>query len=102
METNKINDLIKSGFNITVAIGLDDLRTIINETVLNTKKELQDTIRNDKEETFLTINQVAEMLSVDKSTLWRWNKTGYLKHIETGGGRRYKRSSVKAVINGGV
>ncbi|HZK95625.1 MAG TPA: hypothetical protein VFC67_15575 [Prolixibacteraceae bacterium] len=28
----------------------------------------------------------------------RWNKNGYLKTIEFGGGRRYKMSDVKALL----
>jgi hypothetical protein len=38
------------------------------------------------------------MLSVDKSTLWRWNKTGYLTHIETGLSEKQIRGAIKKLI----
>ena len=41
------------------------------------------------------------MLNVDLSTLWRWSKKKYLVPIEFGGGRRYKMSEVKELMNGG-
>ena len=40
-------------------------------------------------------------INVDLSTLWRWDKAGYLKHVEIGGKRRYKMSEVKRILNGG-
>ena len=96
-----IQEIIKSGANVTVSINIEDLRILLNEAILNAKKELEEFVRNDKEETYKTINQVSEILSVDKSTLYRWHKSKYLVRIETGGGRRYKMSEVKAVLSGG-
>jgi len=43
---------------------------------------------------------VAEMLDVDKSTLWRWAKIGYLVPINVGGKRRYRMSDVNRILNG--
>lgn len=40
------------------------------------------------------------MFNVNLSTLWRWLKSGYLKTIEFGGGRRYKMSEIKEILNG--
>jgi excisionase family DNA binding protein len=56
---------------------------------------LEQQITDANTETYPSVDQVAKMLDVDKSTLWRWNKQGYLKHIEIGGKRRYRMSDVK-------
>jgi len=101
MGTRKIIELEKSGFNITLAIKMEDLREVYKEIIEDTKRELEEIVLSDKAETYPTISQVANMLNVDKSTLWRWNVNGYLKTIEFGGGRRYKMSEVKALMNGG-
>ena len=69
--------------------------------VQSTKKELEEIVLSEKAESYPTVRQVSEMLNVDSTTLWRWNKKGYLKTIEFGGGRRYKMSEVKALMNGG-
>lgn len=47
----------------------------------------------------LTLNQVAESLSVTRKTLRLWDKNGTLKAVRTKGGhRRYKESDVKAMM----
>lgn len=96
-----LNELLKTDANINVTIGLNDLRTWHSEVISSTKKELEEIVINDKAETYLTPKQVSEMLNVDLTTLWRWNKRNYLKPVEFGGGRRYKMSDVKALMNGG-
>lgn len=55
-----------------------------------------------KEEKFLTIKQVAELLGVTEPTLWRWNKEGILKRVKVGNKVRYKESDVKKVLEGMV
>ena len=96
-----IQEIIKTGANFTVSIEIKDLRDWHNEVIRSTKKELEEIVISEKAESYPTVKQVAEMLNVDASTLWRWNKKGYLKTIEFGGGRRYKMSEVKALMKGG-
>jgi len=94
-------ELLKTGGNLTVSIGIEDLKEWHKQVVEDTRRELEAVVLSDKAESYLTVKQVSEMLSVDQVTLWRWNKKGYLNHIEFGGGRRYKKSEVKALMNGG-
>jgi hypothetical protein len=96
-----IQEILKTEANFNVTIGINDLRQWHNEVISSTKKELEEVILSDKMETYPTPKQVSEILNVDTTTLWRWNKKGYLKTIEFGGGRRYKMSEVKALLNGG-
>ncbi|MGE0021487.1 MAG: helix-turn-helix domain-containing protein [Draconibacterium sp.] len=95
-----INDLLKTDANINVTIGLNDLRTWHSEVISSTKKELEEIVINDKAETYLTPKQVAEMLNVDLTTLWRWNKRNYLKPVEFGGSRRYRRTEINKLMGG--
>lgn len=97
-----VQEIIKSGANVNVTINIEELRFILNEAIENTKRELQDIVLADKAETYPTVKQVSEILQVDVTTLWRWNKKGYLKTVEFGGGRRYKMSEIKALLNGGI
>lgn len=96
-----IQEILNSGTNFTVSIGINDLRDWHKEVISSTKKELEEIVLSDKAESYPTVKQVSEMLNVNASTLWRWNQKGYLKTIEFGGGRRYKLSQVKALMNGG-
>lgn len=97
----KISEILETGTNVTVSIRIDDLREWHKDVIQSTKRELEEAVISDKAESYLTIKQVSEMLNVNVCTLWRWNKSGYLKTIEFGGGRRYKMSEVKALMNGG-
>lgn len=96
-----IQDLIRSGANITFSIGISELREFHKEVIEDTRRKLEEIVLSDKAETYPKPKQVSEILNVDLTTLWRWNKKGYLKTIEFGGGRRYKMSEVKALMNGG-
>lgn len=51
-------------------------------------------------ETYLTQDEVAAKLRVDKSTLWRWGKSGYLNKIRVGGKVRYRLSDVTKIMEG--
>jgi len=96
-----IQEVLKTGANFTVSIGINDLRDWHKEVIEDTRRELEEVVLSDKAESYPTVKQVSEMLNVNASTLWRWNQKGYLKTIEFGGGRRYKMSEVKALMEGG-
>jgi len=101
MNNVNIQELIKSGGSVAVTIEINVLKDFGDYLIDRTRRELEEVVLSDKAETYPTVNQTAEILSVDLSTLWRWNKKGYLKTIEFGGGRRYKMSDIKAILNGG-
>ena len=58
--------------------------------------------RENKPETYLTAEETAKRLGVDRSTLWRWNKEGYLLAIKIGSKVRYKLSDVERLQKGEV
>lgn len=83
--------------NRLFAISLDDLRSVIHDEILAAMAEY---FKQPNEEKLLTISQAAAMLEVDSSTLWHWDKEGYLKKIHIGGKPRYKESEVLAILDG--
>ena len=96
-----MTDLIKlaencPNLNITLRVG--EIVEAINYCVLTTRKELEQQIIDANTETYPSVAKVAEILDVDKSTLWRWQKQGYLVPIEVGGKRRYRMSDVKRIL----
>ena len=96
-----LQELLNSGQTINITVGLSDLRTFATDLIQSTKRELEEAVISDKAETYPSPKKVCEILDVDASTLWRWNKKGYLCHTEVGGKRRYKMSEVKAILKGG-
>ncbi|MDR1338861.1 MAG: helix-turn-helix domain-containing protein [Prevotellaceae bacterium] len=93
-----IIDLAKEcpGINITVKAG--ELLEMVDYCVLKTRKELERQITDANTETYPSREKVAEILDVDLSTLWAWNKSGYFKCIKFGGKVRYRMSDVKRLL----
>ncbi len=95
----KIEELINGGANITLAISPADLKEFAQSVADATRLQIEREIADGKTETLYTIEYVAEKLSVNRSTLWRWDKNGYLKVIEIGGQRRYRKSDIDRILN---
>ena len=93
-----IKEIIENGQNVSITMNAKDLQELINYTISSTRRELEQSIIDDKQEAFLSPKQVSEMLNVDLSTLWRWKQCGYLIPIEIGGKRRYKKSIIKEML----
>lgn len=53
----------------------------------------------EQEEKYLTADETAKMIPCDKSTLWRWNKSGILKSVKIGNKVRYRYSDITKVLN---
>jgi len=45
-------------------------------------------------EKFLTTKQMAEKLQINRTTLWRWEKNGYLIPLKIGGVKRYSQDQL--------
>ncbi len=79
-----------------------DLFNFANHLIEQTRKDITATLKAQliEQDQRLSTEQVAEMLSVDVSTLWRWHKRGYLTYTKVGGLNRYKLSDVKKILEG--
>jgi excisionase family DNA binding protein len=54
----------------------------------------------DKSEKFLTVPEVASILSVKQSTVYQWAKSGEIPHYRLGRIVRFKRKDVEAWVEG--
>lgn len=91
-----VKDLLESGANVSVTVKLDDLKAILKEAVGGLKPACQEP----SPEEFLSRKEVLELLKIDSSTLWCWEKTGYIKSFPFGGRKRYRRDDVEAIRTG--
>ena len=98
MEAYNIYTLAKECGNLTLSIKAGELVEAIEYCINRTRRELEQVITDANSETYPSPDQVSKMLDVDKSTLWRWRKQGYLIPLEVGGKRRYKMSDVKRIL----
>jgi predicted DNA-binding transcriptional regulator AlpA len=101
MEANKnLLALAKEVPNITISVTLSDLYEFGEELVRKSKQQLEQLLQDEATEKYLSIEKTAELLEINKSSLWRWDKQNYLKPISIGGKRRYKMSDIKRILEG--
>ncbi|MDD4439269.1 MAG: helix-turn-helix domain-containing protein [Tissierellia bacterium] len=94
--------LLQDFTNVTISINIGDLKDAINYCISKTKEEFEQLITDANTETYPSVEKVAQILDVNKSTLWRWKKSGYLVPIEVGGKRRYRMSDVSKILEGRI
>lgn len=86
---------------ITISVGLAELSEWHREIIASTKRELEQTIAEQKADTYVSPKKAAEIFDVDPSTLHRWKHKGYLIPVEVGGKRRYRMSDINRILEGG-
>ncbi len=77
----------------------DQLSAIIRESVRDEMQGIHSHKPNPETE-FLSRREVLVRLGIDSSTLWSWEKTGYIRSFPFGGRKRYKLSDVEAIRTG--
>jgi hypothetical protein len=95
MQIKNFNE--EGNINVTISInglnGLNELiykfNTFINQFVPEPKNE----------EKYYTRDETANLLDVDVSTLWRWEKDKYLLPVRVGNHPKYKKSDIDNLYN---
>jgi len=95
---SNVIELAKQCPDITISVKAGELIEAIDYCILSTRKGLEQIIQDSAQETYPSPDQTAKILDVDKSTLWRWAKQGYLVPIEVGGKRRYRMSDINKIL----
>lgn len=91
-----IQEILDSGANVSITVNALDLKEFFSELVA----EFHEEKAIPTPETYLTQDEVSAKLLVDKSTLWRWDKSGYLNKVRVGGKVRYRLSDVTKLVEG--
>ena len=95
---SRLLELLEENRNVAITLTLADLIECNEALIRMAKAELEQQITDTAAETYPSVTKVAEILDVNKTTLWRWAKAGYLVPIEIGGKRRYKMSDIKRIL----
>ena len=86
--------LSESYQDISVNVKLSDLLDAFRQVA----KEIHESYEAEKaardENMLLSRRRVADLLGVDFSTLWRWDKTGYLKPVRQGRRTSYRKGDI--------
>lgn len=83
--------------NVQIVVSLDDLRQIVRD-IINIE-QAKNSLEGRNEVDTLSIDEVVALCKVDKSTLWRWDKCGYLQKQHCGKRVFYIKEDVHNLIN---
>ena len=93
-----IEKLITENPNVIFQVTGADLKAFAEQLLIGAKaiamQEAEDAAKNK----LLSVEEAAELLSVSKMTLYRWDKNDVLKRVEIGGQRRYRKSDIDRLI----
>ena len=93
-----IREILATGANVAFTITATDLKEFLFE-IAEEQAQTKSTVPAQSEK-YLTAQETADKLDVDISTLWRWDKSGYLKKIKVGNKIRYRESDVLKLMEG--
>ena len=82
--------------NIQIVVNQDDLK----EAFLSVVSELLAKKEEESRDSRITKAAARERLKVDDTTLWRWDKCGYLKAIHIGRSVYYREADIKRLEEG--
>ena len=92
-------ELASSCPGLMVTVKCSDLIEAFRLVVEETKLQREQVSSDQTTETYLTEDEVMQMLGVSHSTLWRWQKQEYLSPVKIGRKNRYRKSEIVALIN---
>lgn len=78
-----------------IMCSLDDLRTIVTEAIQDAANKFKEAAEADE---LLTVDEVSNLLQVDRSTLWRWHRDEYLVPQKVGKRSLYRKSDINKLI----
>ncbi len=81
-----------------ISVQVKDLVSANERLVERTIADLEKMIAERRETIYMTKDQVLAKLNVAPSTLWRWQKRGYLVPVKVGGENRYRSTDIDKIL----
>ena len=85
-----------------IAVRAEDLVEANNRLIDKVRSDLEKELAQRQGVTYMTRDEVIEKLSVAPSTLWRWQKRGYLVPVKVGGENRYRSTDIDRILEGEI
>ena len=95
---NLISD--SASCNVSLQVSSKQLQEFADHIIERTLAKVQADEAAPAAEKLLTIDEVAEMLSVSRVTLWSWRRKGILEAVRVGNLLRYRKSDIEELMAG--
>ena len=93
-----ITEIIDSGANVTLQVTAAQLGEFAKDLIGKTRQELAREVEASNSEIYCTREQTASLLNVNPSTLWNWDKKGFLQPVRVGGLCRYRKTDIQRIL----
>jgi len=93
-------ELIKDCPKFNITVSAEDLTNMVYYCIAETKRQIEQTLSDSKNETYLTRKETAKLLDCDLSSLWRYKQNKLLVPSKVGGKNKYKRSEIMNLLEG--
>ena len=90
-----INEIVSQG-NVQLVLSASDLKELLLGLMAEVSQKNED--QEEKEDVEMSSDEVAKRLGVTKTTLWRWQKTGYLIPTKVGRKCFYHSSQIEKLM----
>ena len=85
-----VEQLVNSSANVQIVVSLDDLRQVFKEMTSEMCQKPKE-----KGNELMTVDEVTQMLHINRVTVWRWERDGYLKPKKIGRKKYYRQSDIE-------
>ena len=102
MKATFIQECIDNNVEITLTIKANDLIELFQYSIDKAARETAEQKQLKDAEVYYSVDEVMEVLNIkNRSTIWRWQKSGYLTVNKVGKLCRYKKSDIDMILNSG-
>lgn len=105
MQNQLIKQVADGAPGVMLVVSAADLKQVVGAMCQKQEVKIAEALSAQKERPALSRREVSTMLGVDLSTLWRWDKMGYLKPVKIGSKVMYRASDIERMLterNGAV
>lgn len=95
-----LENILESAANVQLVIGSNDLQELARIIIDKVRDEFVSEEDHKNQNTFITGIAAGKILGKTRSTLWRWEQTGYLIPVRLGKTLKYRLSDVLKVKEG--
>lgn len=93
---NRIPEILAAGGNFQIVVSAADLRSAFMEWAAAIRKQTVEDLA--EPEAPLTETEVRSRLGISHTTLWRWQRKGYLHSVKVGNNLRWREKDIETLI----
>jgi predicted DNA-binding transcriptional regulator AlpA len=95
-----IQECLENNVDVTLTVKASDLTAFGQYLIDNAAREAAEQKRLKDEDVLYSVDEVMKVLNIkNRTTIWRWQKSGYLVPVKVGKMCRYRKSDVDAILN---